>query len=149
MANTPHGGVLKDLLVRDAPIAEKLKLESDSLPDIVLTEVSGGVSEIGKECYSFNCSFAQAEGKDRGREEGLDLKGIITCGYQELLLNSLSTLYSMEEALLPSIFPSLIILPISSHILCAGQRQLCDLELIMNGGFSPLEGFMGKADYER
>ncbi len=27
-------------------------------------------------------------------------------------------------------------------------RQLCDLELIMNGGFSPLEGFMGQADYE-
>ena len=28
------------------------------------------------------------------------------------------------------------------------QRQLCDLELIMNGGFSPLRGFMNQADYE-
>ncbi len=27
-------------------------------------------------------------------------------------------------------------------------RQLCDLELLMNGGFSPLRGFMKKADYE-
>lgn len=28
------------------------------------------------------------------------------------------------------------------------QRQLCDLELILNGGFAPLQGFMGKADYD-
>ncbi|MFN2301737.1 MAG: bifunctional sulfate adenylyltransferase/adenylylsulfate kinase [Gammaproteobacteria bacterium] len=28
-------------------------------------------------------------------------------------------------------------------------RQLCDIELLMNGAFSPLTGFMGKADYER
>jgi sulfate adenylyltransferase len=27
-------------------------------------------------------------------------------------------------------------------------RQLCDLELLMDGGFSPLAGFMTKADYE-
>jgi sulfate adenylyltransferase len=27
-------------------------------------------------------------------------------------------------------------------------RQICDLELLLNGGFSPLTGFMGKADYE-
>jgi sulfate adenylyltransferase len=28
------------------------------------------------------------------------------------------------------------------------ERQLCDLELILNGAFSPLEGFLGKDDYE-
>jgi len=27
-------------------------------------------------------------------------------------------------------------------------RQFCDLELLMNGGFSPLRGFMGKADHD-
>lgn len=65
-ANAPHGGVLKDLHVRDAQIKQQLMDESDSLPDIRLNE-----------------------------------------------------------------------------------RQLCDLELILNGGFSPLEGFMGQEDYER
>ncbi|HHO69083.1 MAG TPA: sulfate adenylyltransferase, partial [Gammaproteobacteria bacterium] len=32
--------------------------------------------------------------------------------------------------------------------LTLSQRQLCDLELLMNGAFSPLTGFMGRADYE-
>ncbi len=27
-------------------------------------------------------------------------------------------------------------------------RQLCDLELLLNGAFSPLEGFLDKADYD-
>lgn len=64
MANPPHGGVLKDLLARDAPIHEELEAEAERLPAVVLTE-----------------------------------------------------------------------------------RQLCDLELILNGGFSPLEGFMNEKDY--
>src|SRR4051812_108158 len=29
------------------------------------------------------------------------------------------------------------------------SRQLCDLELLINGAFSPLDGFMTRADYER
>lgn len=57
MANPPHGGVLKDLLARDAPRHDELAAEAESLTAVVLTE-----------------------------------------------------------------------------------RQLCDLELILNGGFSPLEG---------
>ncbi|MFN3936761.1 MAG: bifunctional sulfate adenylyltransferase/adenylylsulfate kinase [Gemmobacter sp.] len=28
------------------------------------------------------------------------------------------------------------------------QRQICDLELLMNGGFQPLRGFLGRVDYE-
>lgn len=57
MANTPHGGVLKDLFTRDRPRRDELLKESESLPALVLSE-----------------------------------------------------------------------------------RHLCDLELILNGGFSPLEG---------
>ncbi|KAF2275073.1 bifunctional sulfate adenylyltransferase subunit 1/adenylylsulfate kinase protein-like protein [Westerdykella ornata] len=65
MANPPHGGVLKDLIARDAPRRKQLFEEAETLPAIVLTE-----------------------------------------------------------------------------------RQLCDLELILNGGFSPLEGFMSQKDYD-
>jgi sulfate adenylyltransferase len=28
------------------------------------------------------------------------------------------------------------------------ERQLCDLELLLNGGFSPLQSFLGRADWE-
>lgn len=28
------------------------------------------------------------------------------------------------------------------------DRQLCDLDLLLNGAFSPLEGFLGRADYD-
>src|SRR6056297_2893812 len=28
-------------------------------------------------------------------------------------------------------------------------RQLCDLDLLLNGAFSPLEGFLSQGDYER
>ena len=59
MANAPHGGVLKDLLARDAPRKAELETEAETLPALVLTE-----------------------------------------------------------------------------------RQLCDLELLLNGGFSPLEGVL-------
>ncbi|CAE6431056.1 unnamed protein product [Rhizoctonia solani] len=65
MANAPHGGVLKDLHIRDAPLQNELLEESEKLPELILTE-----------------------------------------------------------------------------------RQLCDLELILNGGFSPLEGFLNEEDYK-
>lgn len=64
MANPPHGGVLKDLLARDAPRHDELAAEAESLTAVVLTE-----------------------------------------------------------------------------------RQLCDLELILNGGFSPLEGALSNTKH--
>lgn len=65
MANSPHGGVLKDLLARDAPRQSELAAEAETLPSLLLSE-----------------------------------------------------------------------------------RQLCDLELLLTGGFSPLEGFMAEKDYD-
>ncbi|KAK4154886.1 hypothetical protein C8A00DRAFT_14019 [Chaetomidium leptoderma] len=64
MANSPHGGVLKDLIARDLPRHDELAAEAETLPALLLSE-----------------------------------------------------------------------------------RQLCDLELVLNGGFSPLEGFMNEQDY--
>jgi len=29
------------------------------------------------------------------------------------------------------------------------DRQLCDLEMILNGGFAPLEGFLTEKDYHK
>ena len=55
MANTPHGGVLKDLVVRDAPRHDELVAEAENLPAIYLTErqlcdleliLSGGFSPL-------------------------------------------------------------------------------------------------------
>ena len=39
MANTPHGGQLKDLLVRDVELQDTLNEEARGLKDIFLTEV--------------------------------------------------------------------------------------------------------------
>jgi sulfate adenylyltransferase len=33
------------------------------------------------------------------------------------------------------------------HSIDLPQRELCDLELLMNGGFAPLRGFLGRKDY--
>ncbi|KAL8641289.1 MAG: hypothetical protein Q9228_001875 [Teloschistes exilis] len=55
MANEPHGGVLKDLLIRDAPRHRELEAEAERLPAIVLSErqlcdleliINGGFSPL-------------------------------------------------------------------------------------------------------
>jgi ATP sulfurylase len=54
-------------------------------------------------------------------------------------------------AFLTSFLPRFAMFVISSSHLSysVSQRQLCDLELIINGGFSPLEGFINEKDYKR
>ena len=32
--------------------------------------------------------------------------------------------------------------------LTLNDRQLCDIEMLLNGGFSPLKGFLDQSDYE-
>lgn len=44
MANTPHGGSLKDLIARDAPKHAALVEEARTLKDIFLTEVGVGAA---------------------------------------------------------------------------------------------------------
>lgn len=62
MANPPHGGVLKDLLARDASKHKELEQEAERLPAIVLTErqlcdleliISGGFSPLEGMDYPF------------------------------------------------------------------------------------------------
>jgi len=57
----------------------------------------------------------------------------------------LKNLLARDAAIKDNLLKKVPLLP--SVIL--NERQLCDLELIMTGGFSPLEGFMVQEDYER
>lgn len=61
MANSPNGGVLKDLFARDLPRHAELKAEAEKYPAIVLTDrhlcdleliLNGGFSPLeGMLCY--------------------------------------------------------------------------------------------------
>ncbi|KAF1958635.1 ATP-sulfurylase [Byssothecium circinans] len=64
MANPPHGGVLKDLIARDAPRRKELYDEAEKLPAIVLSErqlcdleliLSGGFSPLEGACWAISC----------------------------------------------------------------------------------------------
>lgn len=66
-----------------------------------------------------------------------------------------SAVPDMQEALnwqpIPELYrhdPALKVAAASLPSWDLSARQLCDLELLMSGGFAPLGGFMGEADYE-
>lgn len=68
MANEPHGGILKDLLARDARKHTELEDEAESLPAIVLTErqlcdleliISGGFSPLEGTLHAFFNDYPQ------------------------------------------------------------------------------------------
>ena len=75
MANSPHGGVLKDLLARDSSRHKELENEAEKLPAIVLTErqlcdleliMSGGFSPL-EGSFALQCVFMLAESCDPDR----------------------------------------------------------------------------------
>ncbi len=67
-------------------------------------------------------------------------KGKLISPYGGKLVNLLVTGEEREQLIAESsLYPSLQI----------SQRALCDLELLATGGFSPLDRFMGRADYMR
>src|SRR5574338_982084 len=68
------------------------------------------------------------------------MKANLIAPYGEKLVNLVVTAEERENLLArASNLPSIKIT----------MRNLCDLELLATGGFSPLSTFMGKADYER
>ena len=69
MANKPHGGVLKDLLARDAPRHDELEAEAETLPAIVLTERQLCDLEL-----ILNGGFSPLE----SRQDCLDSEGLVT-----------------------------------------------------------------------
>lgn len=51
--------------------------------------------------------------------------------------------------LMPLLISTASVTPSNIPSITLTQRQFCDLELIMNGGFAPLESFMNRKDYDR
>lgn len=57
---------------------------------------------------------------------------------QDLVLRDVSIKHDLQQEIASHKYLQLVL----------SERQLCDLELILNGGFSPLTGFLNQDDYE-
>lgn len=87
MANQPHGGVLKDLLARDASKHDELEAEAQKLPAIVLTErqlcdleliMSGGFSPLeGSYSLSYDLPLGVSEMCKKGLGVGASMMSIL------------------------------------------------------------------------
>lgn len=86
MANSPHGGILKDLFARDLPRQAELSDEAEKYPAMVLTDrhlcdleliLNGGFSPLEGMCFELLMGGRMARGWprnhvcDKFRREGL------------------------------------------------------------------------------
>lgn len=86
MANSPHGGVLKDLFARDLPRQSELSDEAEKYPAMVLTDrhlcdleliLNGGFSPLEGKSFALSiggsmaCAWPRNRRCDKLRPEGL------------------------------------------------------------------------------
>lgn len=117
---------------REFSIPPQQQQESDERKDGQSDQVSVSASgSLARESAHYASSFNASQ---------LQFAARPAHGKTGKLIPLVLTGHALESALLN--------LPAWRHNLCLNARQMCDLELLLSGAFSPLTGFMSKEDYE-